>query len=299
MITNDNQKLQKVANKYICKKCDYITTRLSSWKKHIETMKHKTPKMITTIGKSCKKTIKDPLFNCECGKTYTHKSNLSRHRKTCNWVFEDVKNICDTEQLEIIKKNSRDAGYSNNKDLVVIPTHFLNKIIEKASETKTIYNGDVSITNNINIFLNQKCSDAMSIQDFARRLLMSINDLDGNKSECLSNVIIKNLLPLSVTERPFHYTGTDKREWFVKDKDNGWEEDDGMRIITAGEHGITRKWPSKFEEAFPNWKKSEKLKDKYVRMAGTTNAILGEKQTKRVLEEIKDTAILNEKNIIS
>ena len=57
--------------------------------------------------------------------------------------------------------------------------------------------------------------------------------------------------------------------------------------------GITKKWPSKFEEAFPNWKTSEKLKDKYVRMAGTTNSILGEKQTKRVLEEIKGNAILN------
>ena len=145
----------------------------------------------------------------------------------------------------------------------------------------------------INIFLNQNCSEAMSIQDFARKLLISINDLDGNKTDCLSNVIIKNLLPLSLTERPFHYTGTDKSEWFVKDKDNGWEEDDGMRIITAGEHGITKKWPSKFEEEFPNWKTSEKLKDKYVRMAGTTNSKLADKQTKRVLEEIKGNAILN------
>jgi hypothetical protein len=293
MITNDNQKLQKVATKYSCKKCDYNTTRLSSWKKHIETIKHKTPKMITTIGKSCKKTIKDPLFYCDCGKNYTHKSNLSRHKKTCSGVFKAVKNICDKEQLELIKQNSREVGYSNKEELVVIPKNFLNKIIEKASETKTIYNGDVSITHNINIFLNQNCSEAMSIQDFARKLLISINDLDGNKTDCLSNVIIKNLLPLSLTERPFHYTGTDKSEWFVKDKDNGWEEDDGMRIITAGEHGITKKWPSKFEEEFPNWKTSEKLKDKYVRMAGTTNSKLADKQTKRVLEEIKGNAILN------
>ena len=53
----DNKKLLKKQlfdEKYICKHCDYNTSKKSSWKKHIETKKHqrKTKRWIT---KSCPK----------------------------------------------------------------------------------------------------------------------------------------------------------------------------------------------------------------------------------------------------
>ena len=54
------------------------------------------------------------------------------------------------------------------------------------------------------------------------------DDLNNNKSDCITNVLLKNLQPLSITERPFHCTDLKKKEWFVKDELQGgrgqWRE---------------------------------------------------------------------------
>ena len=44
----DNSKVaQKKTQKFYCEKCDYFTTKTSSWKKHIETDKHQRLQWIT------------------------------------------------------------------------------------------------------------------------------------------------------------------------------------------------------------------------------------------------------------
>ena len=58
---------------------------------------------------------------------------------------------------------------------------------------------------NVQMFLNEKCGEAMSIQNFANQLFITMDDLNNNKKDCISNVVLKNLKPLSITQRPFHY----------------------------------------------------------------------------------------------
>ncbi len=49
--------------------------------------------------------------------------------------------------------------------------------------------GNTTITNsnnnviNVNMFLNEKCADAMSIQNFANQLLVTMDDLSKSKKE--------------------------------------------------------------------------------------------------------------------
>ena len=45
MITNDNKKGAKTSQKFYCKKCDYTTSKIGNWNRHVSTLKHK---MITT-----------------------------------------------------------------------------------------------------------------------------------------------------------------------------------------------------------------------------------------------------------
>ena len=186
------------------------------------------------------------------------------------------------------------AGYDENEEFVVVPKGLFKKMVEKTVEPKTVVNefGDVSITN-INVFLNEKCSNAFSIQEFAKNLIMSLEDLEGKKVESLVSVIIKNLQPLSITERPFHCTNVNKKEWFIKDQENGWEEDNGMRVLSSGEYGIIRKWPSKFVEEHPNWQEVEKLQDKYIKISGNANSTLLPRQASKALMEISNEVLLN------
>ena len=59
----------------------------------------------------------------------------------------------------------------------------------------------------------------MSIQDFARNLQLTMADLDKAKPDQITNVVMKNLQPLSITDRPFHCTDLSGSEWYVNDKD--------------------------------------------------------------------------------
>jgi len=74
------QKLQKVANEFICEKCDYITTRKSSYDKHIHTRKHQM--LINANNRLIEKI--PSIFTCKCGKTYKHNSSYCRHIHKCS-----------------------------------------------------------------------------------------------------------------------------------------------------------------------------------------------------------------------
>ena len=93
---------------------------------------------------------------------------------------------------------------------------------------------------NIQMFLTQNCSDAMSIQNFAKQLSVTIDDLCKSKKDCITQVVLKSLIPLSVNERPFHCTNLNKSEWFIKDENSGWEEDNGEKLLKNAELGIQK-----------------------------------------------------------
>ena len=153
------------------------------------------------------------------------------------------------------------------------------------------------------MFLNEQCANAMSIQDFAKQLQLTMNDLDKSKPECITNVVLKNLKPMALTERPFHCTDAEAQEWFVKDQDKGWQEDDGEKVIQQTENGINKAWPDTFEEEHPNWKGNDKLHDKYVESSLKATQKMSSKNAKKVLADIGSktslTAEIAEKHNVS
>ena len=72
---------------YHCPHCDYNTSRKHDFEKHLSYGKHKMTTM-TTLG----------LHKCECGKEYTCRQNLYRHKKSC---FAEKK--CDHTQKTVIQ----------------------------------------------------------------------------------------------------------------------------------------------------------------------------------------------------
>ena len=85
-------------HKFMCKHCDYSTSRKSSWIKHLKTKKHIKKSLSNSypFGKSKmdnKKVAK--RFLCECGKSYQFQSGLSKHKKKCmkNMVIPDGHNL--------------------------------------------------------------------------------------------------------------------------------------------------------------------------------------------------------------
>ena len=299
---NSNKKLY-------CEKCDYYAMRSGDMSKHLLTKKHnatngnmnatKNSKFIcdcnraykhkssyyrhTLICKSVtngKKMVKNDnnqkleKFSCICGKNYNFLSGLSRHKKTC---LKREQNI----ELADAQKTIQEQKVMQEKMLNTI-----QEIIPKIGNT---------YTNNINVqmFLDNECSNAMSIQEFTEQLSITLSDLKQNKEDCITNVILKNLKPLSITKRPFHCTNVQDKSWHVKDKHEGWEKDDGIKVMKNVEHGIQKKWSKKFEKEYPDWIHAENLQDEYVKIAGMTTQEMHKKEQNNLLKNIASEVLMN------
>jgi hypothetical protein len=73
----------------------------------------------------------------------------------------------------------------------------------------------------LNFFLNETCKNAMNITDFVESIQLQLSDLEnvGEKGyiEGISDIIVKNLKALDITQRPVHCTDKKRETIYVKD----------------------------------------------------------------------------------
>ena len=250
--------------KYNCICCSYHTNKLSEYKRHIKTAKHRknaneTEKTLkcekcgkifnsrTTLWRhknSCKiikikdvglaklaknlPKISQSKFECECGKSYKHASSFSKHKKKCKYILQTYSsNLEDTH--EIIPTNNVEELLKN---IMLDNKAILEENKELRKEIKNLKLGNTNINSNnrytINMFLNEKCKNAMNLEDFIDKLKFSLEDLQYTKengyAKGLSNIFIKNLNDMDITERPIHCSDQKRLQFYVKDEDQ-WSKD--------------------------------------------------------------------------
>jgi hypothetical protein len=91
---------------------------------------------------------------------------------------------------------------------------------------------------NMNVFLNEKCKDAMNMKDFVNSIQLNLTDLEnvGNLGyvKGMSNILIDNLQKMDVYKRPVHCSDVKRDTLYVKDDDE-WERDgpDHPKMVNA------------------------------------------------------------------
>ena len=276
--------LQNSPKKYHCEKCDYYANRISDFNKHLQTIKHN--------GKNGNKNSPpNNPYHCGCGKIYKFQSGYCRHKKLCKFVTDDEKTTEDpdktnTDMMEIMLK-------------VVCENESLHKQIQEMIPKIGNNNNSNNQVFNIQLFLNEKCADAMTIQNFAKQLFITMDDLSKEKKECITNVVLKSLQPLAITERPFHCTNLKNQEWYIKDEKEGWKENTGEKVIQNAEYGIQQSWCAEFEKQYPDWMDTEALKVQYIAIAGSTTRDLDEKLKLKLLKELGKQVKLTKKEMNS
>ena len=214
------EKSQKISHKYLCEKCNYKTFKKNDYEKHLLTMKH------TNLHNTYKC---DAIINyvCECGKEYKHRQSLYTHKKTC-------KGICDNDN--VLLPDSKD----NMKELVLQLINqnselqkTIHEMIPKIGNHNNNSNNNIKQKFNINVFLNEKCKDALSMDEFIDKIEVSMKNLLTTKEKGqvngISNIIIENMNKLSLYERPLHCTDKKRETLYVKN--NEWEKDDSKEHI--------------------------------------------------------------------
>ena len=281
--------------KYCCEKCDYSTSKLANWKRHLKTKKHNATQMLPNADYLGAKTSQNEPANkwiCGCGKSYKHKQSFYRHKSKCTYIEEDIKE--EDNGLAIQENvNMKDVlGLMN--DLIVKNNKLTEKVIELSSNQGQSIHGDHNnqIQNNFNIqlFLNEDCKNALSIQDFAKQLKLTMNDLslmNENEPKAITNIIVKNLKDYTEVERPFHHH---KKKWYIKDKNEGWDQegkDSADIVVKHTKTAVSQKAGPTFVENNPDWLTNQKKGEKYAETVSVAMKEVSERNTNKILKSLK------------
>ena len=249
METLGNTILPKFCPKYFCECCQYNTSKKSSYDTHILSAKHqKTMKMceMETNGNQILPKFCSKNYPCEnCKKEFKNRSGLWKHKKNCICEDTKIQNIVVDKKDELI-----DYLMKENKEIKEL-------ILELAK--KDSYNNCNNTVNshnktfNLQFFLNETCKDAMNIMDFVDSIKLQLSDLEGvgelGYVEGISNIIVRNLKELDVTQRPVHCTDKKRETMYIKDEDK-WEKDEEKKKL----HKVVRKVTCKNQNLIPKFK---------------------------------------------
>jgi hypothetical protein len=265
----------KTDNVYYCKICDYKTHQKCHLTRHLKTKKHIKKAMFQDVSNVGIKT--DNQWTCECGKEYKYHQSYYRHKKTCKYKKSESKEEANETVLKLITENKEIMNLllkqsDENKEL----RHQMSKQSKQISELiPRVGNNNKQF--NINVFLNEKCRDAISMKDFVENITITMSDLDFTKAngniKGITNIITNNLSKLSLYKRPLHCYDKNKKVLYIKNKE--WEEDEDYKQINSIIASVETqqiKQLSKWTHENPDYMQSEAKQCKFIKIVNSTMA---------------------------
>jgi len=253
----------KNAKKFYCSHCDFKCCKQSEFDRHKSTSKHKKDDAELHLD-DAKNAAPFTYHICECGKKYKHRQGLWKHKKNCK-IETNPDNLKESNEIKILTNLVMDVIKQNN-DL----THKIFDICKNNNSTINTINSN-NKTFNLQFFLNETCKDAMNIMDFVDSIQLQLTDLERLGEigfvEGISNIIVKNLKQLDITQRPVHCTDKKREVLYIKDE-NKWEKEDEekkkIRKIIKKVANKNIRLLQKFKEEHPDCGKSDsKYSDQY------------------------------------
>ena len=304
----DNQINAEKCQFFNCKSCDFKCCKESNYKKHLETIKHKR---VTESNKKMPIT-ENETFNCVCGNKYKYRPGLAKHKRTCliyksskeecennETNYDDIiggnmeetskdidEDILCSDSKNTITKHMFMELINDNKEMMKIIKEQQDQIKKQQEQIITIIPKIGNTTNNttnntmnnttnnfnLNVFLNEKCKDALNISDFIDSLKITLDDLLFSKkngiSRGITDVMIKGLKELDVYKRPIHCTDIKRDVMYIKDEDK-WHKDDNhdkmkntIVKIADKERTALQQWANDN----PDWMETESKQIEYLTM---------------------------------
>jgi hypothetical protein len=246
---------EKMPKKFICEKCSFSTDKNSNLLKHFETKKHKSQNV---------PNLKMSKFSCLlCN---YHSDSIKDYQKHCttkkhlNHIKEETK-IEEKEDMNTMILKILDE----NKEMRQI----LNQQQEQLRIQQEVHHKEIMeliprIGNkfNLNVFLNEKCKDAVNWDDFMNDLKIDTTNTEKSSiTDCVLKTLCDNIQELGIYKRPIHCTDIKRKKIYIKHK-NYWEND-GMIVkekIKQATNRIQRKYNillDTWEKQHPTWYENE------------------------------------------
>jgi len=248
-IKNENKEedFLEITNKYICLSCDKAYDKYKSCWEHLKRCK----------GKENSEPEPETAANVVFEIVEQPPSEMASTGLDLEAIKKEVyKEIYESVVGKILENNNQivEKILESNQQTAV-------KIVETMSQSQQALvqtsNSNNNITNNhtinnnqhctINMFLNEKCKDAVNITDWVNNLVINFEHLYYNAEngfqKGLTKMLIDNLKLYNVYKRPIHFTDVKRDTMYIKDDDAWTKHDNHDKLIevleTGARQGIT------------------------------------------------------------
>ena len=180
---------------------------------------HKTPLVNDNDSLEHQITIKDLAAE---NREMKQKMNMMLQMMATNSQFQ-------SQMLELMKTSYPQI---TNDNLSQSHPATVSSNIDSKGDHNTFNNTTTTNSNNntfnMNMFLNEKCKDAMNMKDFVNSIQLNMTDLENvvrlGYVEGMSNILIDNLQKTDLYKRPVHCSDVKRETLYVKDN-NQWQRD--------------------------------------------------------------------------
>jgi len=235
---------------YNCEKCDFITHKKTDYDRHLTTRKHINSNTINVENDE----TRHKTYCCEtCDKTFMDRSGLWRHQKKCCETTqpETPQKVDMSVVIELLKQNQefKDLVMEQTKQLFSQQQLLLEAVKDgKLGNTNNNCNNNNTTTNNkfnLNVFLNETCKDAITMDDFINSIEVTRDEFIHTGQvgfvEGISTVMAHRFRDMDVHTRPLHCTDLKRETIYIKNADK-WEKDDADKTnMRKAVRGVAKK----------------------------------------------------------
>jgi hypothetical protein len=211
-----------------------------------------------------------------CGNSYKHAPSLCKHKKKCKGPQPEIsettlpkpeemmalmfKFMCDklpdkSDQsqlvIELLKQNQdfKDVMLEQSKQLAEQQLQLLEAVKDGKLGNNNNCNNNNNTTNNnkfnLNVFLNETCKDAISMDDFINSIEVTRDEFIHTGQvgfvEGISTVMAHRFRDMEMHTRPLHCTDLKRETIYIKNADK-WEKDDADKTnMRKAVRGVAKK----------------------------------------------------------
>ncbi len=248
--------------KFECKICDYCTSRSSQYTRHLTTAKH------VRMTADVKNVPNSSAHICDCGKEYKYRQGLFSHRKKCDAScptphistpvpsVDNVPHFDAALVIELLKQNQEFKALmlEQSKQLAEQQSQMAEQQLQLLEAVKDGKLGNSTNTNcnnnsnnkfNLNVFLNETCKDAITMDDFINSIEVTRDEFIHTGQvgfvEGISTVMAHRFRDMEMHTRPLHCTDLKRETIYIKNADK-WEKDDADKTnMRKAVRGVAKK----------------------------------------------------------
>ena len=217
-VSNENkvEDFIEIETKYVCLSCDKPYDKYKSCWEHLKRCEGKKENIVLEMVEHAPSPeIKTPIIDVE-----TLRKEI--FNEVCSSVVEKIMESNQNTICKIVE---------SNQNTLVKLTESITQNQQALTQTNTNNTNNIQISNNsnnnnhctINMFLNEKCKDAINITDWAKQLHIDYDHLyytgENGFQKGLTNMLVENLKLCDVYNRPIHFTDVKRDRMYIRDAD--------------------------------------------------------------------------------